>query len=129
MSKSSIKGINKMFIINQDYLNIGLSSIITCTLEPNLEKLSNEEWFIRICKRNNVEIISTGFLFNRNRLCFCHLEDDGDISLRKVKKKYRKIMSEVYIYIKAKDINIDIEKNIVKRFLRYVRNYISDLGG
>ena len=45
--KSTIKGVEKIFI-NRPYPKY--APTISCTLEPELERLATEEWFRNICQ-------------------------------------------------------------------------------
>lgn len=124
--KSKIKGVEKLFI-NRPYPKY--APTISCTLEPELERLATEEWFRNICRKNYMLVMSTGTLFTRVRI-FDYDPVRYHFSRKRIKKRYRKLMFDIYNYIEENDIEIDIDikDNSVKRFFRSIRNFISDLG-
>lgn len=128
MSKSKlmckIKGVEKLFINRPDPK---CAPTISCTLEPELERLATEEWFRNICRKNYMLVIFIGILFTRVRI-FDYDPDRYHFSRKRIKKRYRKLMSDIYNYIESNDIDITIKDNSVKRFFRSIRNFISDSG-
>ena len=96
MLKSKIKGIESISVYS---LNMNVIPSISCTLEPEIERLANKEWFQIICKRYNLIVLPIGFIFPRRRLCFYYPNHDEDITISKINKKYEKVMSEIYKYI------------------------------
>ena len=123
---SNIKGVEKLFINRPDPK---CAPIISCTLKPELERLATEEWFRNICRKNYMLVMSIGTLFARMRI-FDYNPDRYHFSRKVIRKRYRKIMSDIYNYIVENDIEIDIDikGNSVKRFFRSIWNFISDLG-
>lgn len=127
MSKSKIKGVEKLFINRSEPK---CAPIISCTLEPELERLATEEWFRNICRKNYMLVMSIGTLFTRMRI-FDYNPDRYHFSRKVIRKRYRKLMSDIYNYIEENDIDIDIKVNFIyyiKLFFRSIRNFISDLG-
>lgn len=122
--KSTIKGVEKLFINRPDPK---WAPTISCTLEPELERLATEEWFRDICRKNYMLVIFIGILFTRVRI-FDYDPDRYHFSRKRIKKRYRKLMSDIYNYIEENDIDITIKDNSVKRFFRSIRNFISDSG-
>lgn len=119
-----IKGVEKLFINRPDPK---CAPFISCTLELELERLATEEWFRDICRKNYMLVISIGTLFTRMRI-FDYNPDRYHFSRKVIRKRYRKLMSDIYNYIAENDIEIDIKDNSVKRFFRSIKNFISDLG-
>ena len=128
MLKSKIKKIKGIESISVYSLNMNVIPSISCTLEPEIERLANKEWFQIICKRYNLIVLPIWFIFPRRRLCFYYPDHDEDITISNSNKKYEKVMSEIYKYIKDHNIDITIKDNFVKRFFRSIRNFISDSG-
>lgn len=129
MSESKIKGVEKLFINRPDPK---CPPTISCTLEPELERLATEEWFKNICLKNYMLVISAGTIFPRERIFFYDL-DRYHFTRKRIRKRYRKLMYDIYKYIEENDIDIDIDVEVnfiyyIKRFFRSIRNFISDLG-